>query len=172
MNIPESEGGSGASSSSESSNTSACLQITDINKLSLSNVPTYSYNHLTIRQPFHNCQNQKRWKMPLFVPYSHRSRFKSIIIIAMPTALVTTNLPTSSPGPENHKSLHRISSGLWPMSVEIRFVANERRELVDIRWISTGGIYDFPAQQLYQLLLSKLVRIKLEPRKTEDFAFQ
>ena len=28
--------------------------------------------------------------------------------------------------------IHRISSGLWPMSVEIR-------------WISTGGIYDFPA---------------------------
>ena len=58
------------------------------------------------------------------------------------------------------------------MSVEIRFVDNERRDTVDIRWISTGGIYDFPAQQLYQLLLSKLVRIKLEPRKTEDFAFQ
>ena len=28
----------------------------------------------------------------------------------------------------------------------LRFVANERRDPVDIQRISTGGIYDFPAQ--------------------------
>ena len=43
-------------------------------------------------------------------------------------------------------NIHRISSGLWPMSVEIRFEANERRDPVDIWRISTVGIYEYPAQ--------------------------
>ena len=47
-------------------------------------------------------------------------------------------------GLENHKSLRWIFTG-YPPDL-LRFVANERRDPVDIRRISTGGIYDFPAQ--------------------------
>ena len=37
------------------------------------------------------------------------------------------------------------SHPVWPMSVKILFVANERQDPMDIQWISTGGIYVFPA---------------------------